>query len=54
MRLFTKAKPSSADPKESINKLRDTLDLLEKRESYLQAKCEKEVVDAKKIFAGEE
>lgn len=48
-KLFA-SKPKQADPKASIAKIRDTLELLEKREAFLQAKCEKEVTDAKKFL----
>jgi len=51
MKLFFKAKESKpVGHKESIEKLRGTLELLEKREAFLQAKCEKEVTDAKKFL----
>lgn len=47
MRLFGKPKqpPSPAD---AIQRLRETLDLLEKREKYLEKKIEYEVTLAKK------
>jgi len=46
MRLFGKAKQAPS-PQESIAKLRDTIDLLEKREKYLQKRVEKEIQTAK-------
>jgi len=50
-KLFSKAKETKpSDHKVIIAKLRDTLELLEKRETFLQAKCTKEVNDAKKFL----
>ncbi|KAL6079608.1 ESCRT-III subunit protein snf7 [Balamuthia mandrillaris] len=46
MKLFGRAK-KTASPKESIAKLRETLDMLEKREDYLQKKIDKEIQFAK-------
>jgi len=46
MRLFGKAK-TAPSPKDSITKLRETLEMLEKREQYLQRKVEKELQLAK-------
>jgi len=48
MNLFRKAKAPSTT--ESLTKLKETLELLEKREKYLQAKADKEVLDAKKFL----
>jgi len=47
MHLFgkAKAKPSATD---TIQRLRDTLDLLDKREKYLQKKADNEMVEARK------
>eukprot|EP01113_Clastostelium_recurvatum_P035331 TRINITY_DN490_c0_g1_i2.p1 TRINITY_DN490_c0_g1~~TRINITY_DN490_c0_g1_i2.p1 ORF type:complete len:213 (+),score=61.83 TRINITY_DN490_c0_g1_i2:230-868(+) len=50
MRLFGKAKEAPLTPKDSIMKLRETLDTLEKREAHLEAKIRKEVADAKKYL----
>lgn len=50
MPLFGKKK-QAPPPKESIAKLRETLDMLEKREQYLQKKMDKEVGEAKKFMA---
>jgi len=49
MPLFGKKK-TAPPPKESISKLRETLDMLEKREQFLQKKMDKEVADAKKFM----
>ncbi|PRP74619.1 hypothetical protein PROFUN_03541 [Planoprotostelium fungivorum] len=49
MPLFGK-KPAP-NPKESIQKLRDTIELLEKREIHLQKQAEKQVLDAKAAMA---
>jgi len=49
MPLFGKKK-QAPPPKESIAKLRETLDMLEKREMFLQKKCEKETAEAKKFM----
>jgi charged multivesicular body protein 4A/B len=47
LKLFGKAQqaPSAQD---SIRKLQETLELLEKREEYLQKKMDRELVTAKK------
>lgn len=50
MPLFGKKKKAPA-PKESIAKLRETLDMLEKREQFLMKKCEGQVAEAKKFMA---
>jgi len=50
MPLFGSKKKAPA-PKESISKLRETLDMLEKREQFLQKKCEQQVTEAKKFMA---
>eukprot|EP00126_Sphaerothecum_destruens_P009590 Sdes_comp20543_c0_seq1m15250 len=47
MNLFSKAK-KAPPAKESIQKLRETLELLEKRENYLEKKIENELLVAKK------
>eukprot|EP00698_Gefionella_okellyi_P011017 TRINITY_DN2891_c0_g1_i2.p2 TRINITY_DN2891_c0_g1~~TRINITY_DN2891_c0_g1_i2.p2 ORF type:complete len:219 (+),score=55.93 TRINITY_DN2891_c0_g1_i2:65-721(+) len=47
MHLFRKKK-TTADPNAVINRLRDTLEMLEKREIYLQKKSEAELAVAKK------
>jgi len=49
MPLFEKKK-QAPPPKESIAKLRETLDMLEKREQFLQKKMDKEVGEAKKYM----
>jgi charged multivesicular body protein 4 len=49
MPLFGSKKKAPA-PKESIAKLRETLDMLEKREQFLQKKMDKEVAEAKKFM----
>jgi len=51
MKLFGKAKKAPT-PKESITKLRETLEMLEKREAYLQNKINHELQEAKKFMAG--
>jgi len=43
MRLFGKAK-AAPKPQETIAKLRETLDMLEKREKFLEKKVEKEIL----------
>jgi charged multivesicular body protein 4 len=47
MRLFGKAKQPPS-PVDAIQKLRETLELLEKREKYLEKKIEQEIETAKK------
>jgi len=47
MNLFGKAKKVPT-AQESIMKLKDTLEVLEKREKYLETKIEKELTEAKK------
>lgn len=47
MRLFGKAKQMPT-PAETIGRLRETVDILEKRETYLQKKIEKEIDFARK------
>ena len=44
------SKKKSPSPKESIAKLRETLDMLEKREQFLQKKIEQQTNDAKKFM----
>jgi len=48
MNLFGKAKKVPT-AQESIMKLKDTLEVLEKREKYLETKIEKELTEAKKM-----
>jgi len=50
MKLFGKAKKEPTT-KEGITKLRETLDMLEKRETYLQTKIDHEVSEAKRFMA---
>jgi len=50
MPLFGKKK-TAPPPKESISKLRETLDMLEKREQFLMKKCDQQVMEAKKFMA---
>jgi len=50
MPLFGKKK-TAPPPKESIAKLRETLDMLEKREQFLQKKCDQQTTEAKKYMA---
>ena len=47
-KLFGKAK-SAPPPSESIQKLRETLDMLEKREKYLEKKIVTELDQARKL-----
>jgi charged multivesicular body protein 4 len=47
MNLFGKAKKQAPTPKDSIVGLRETLDMLEKRERFLQTKIDNEVKLAK-------
>jgi hypothetical protein len=49
-RLFGKAQ-SAPPPSESIKKLKEALDMLEKREKYLEKRCADELVNAKKNAA---
>lgn len=49
MPLFGKKK-TGPTTKDSISKLRETLDMLEKREQFLQKKCEQQVAEAKKFM----
>ncbi len=46
MKLFGRAKKAPT-PKDSIQKLRETLEMLEKREEFLQKKMDREIVIAK-------
>jgi len=50
MPLFGKKK-TAPPPKESIAKLRETLDMLEKREQFLQKKIDGQTTEAKKFMA---
>jgi len=50
MPLFGKKKQAPA-PKDSIAKLRETLDMLEKREQFLQKKIDGQTAEAKKFMA---
>jgi len=43
-------KKKAPPPKESISKLRETLDMLEKREQFLQKKCDQQTAEAKKFM----
>jgi len=47
MNLFGKARASKSTPKDAIVKLRETLEMLEKREKYLQTKIDNELRFAK-------
>ncbi|KAJ3000155.1 ESCRT-III subunit protein snf7 [Globomyces sp. JEL0801] len=47
MHLFGKAKATQASPKDAIIKLRESLEMLEKREKYLDTKIEAELKIAK-------
>lgn len=47
MHLFGKAKAAQATPKDAIVKLRESLDMLEKREKYLETKINNELKIAK-------
>ena len=53
MHLFSKAKKDVArsTPKDSVIKIRETLDMLEKREKYLQSKMDAEIKTAKAALA---
>eukprot|EP01116_Phalansterium_solitarium_P003312 TRINITY_DN14137_c0_g1_i1.p1 TRINITY_DN14137_c0_g1~~TRINITY_DN14137_c0_g1_i1.p1 ORF type:complete len:221 (+),score=31.18 TRINITY_DN14137_c0_g1_i1:143-805(+) len=44
------SKKKAPPPKESIAKLRETLDMLEKREGFLQKKADAEIANAKKFM----
>jgi charged multivesicular body protein 4 len=46
MHLFGKSKPKTT-PKDAIIRLRETLEMLEKREKYLQTKIDNELKVAK-------
>jgi hypothetical protein len=47
MNLFGKAKAAKTTPKDAIVRLRESLDMLEKREKYLQTKIDSELTVAK-------
>jgi len=47
MNLFGKAKTAKASPKDAIVRLRETLEMLEKREKYLETKIGNELKFAK-------
>lgn len=47
MILFGKAKKGNASPKQSIVQLRETLDMLEKREEFLRNRVEHEIKTAR-------
>lgn len=49
MKLFGKAK-KAPNPKEGISKMRETLEMLEKREAYLQSKINHELAEAKRFM----
>jgi len=53
MRLFGKAKKAPT-PTETITRMRDTINMLEKKETYLQSKMDNEVVLAKKLMANKD
>jgi charged multivesicular body protein 4 len=50
MKLFGKAKKGPT-PQEGITKMRETLEMLEKREAYLQNKINHEIAEAKRHMA---
>jgi len=50
MKLFGKAKKAPT-PQEGITKMRETLEMLEKREAYLQNKINHEIAEAKRHMA---
>jgi charged multivesicular body protein 4 len=45
--LFGKARQQKSDPKEALAKLRESIEMLEKREKYLEAKIVVELKNAK-------
>jgi charged multivesicular body protein 4 len=47
---FFGKKKQAPTPKESIAKLRETVEMLEKREQFLQKKCEQQVAQAKQFM----
>ena len=47
MNLFGKAKAAKSTPKDAIVKLRESLEMLEKRERFLQTKIDNELKIAK-------
>eukprot|EP01127_Copromyxa_protea_P012745 TRINITY_DN3341_c0_g1_i2.p1 TRINITY_DN3341_c0_g1~~TRINITY_DN3341_c0_g1_i2.p1 ORF type:complete len:103 (+),score=19.90 TRINITY_DN3341_c0_g1_i2:15-323(+) len=52
MKLFgggATAPPPKANPQQTIDKLRETLDTIEKREKFLEVKIQKEVGQAKQL-----
>lgn len=52
MRLFgggAEAPRPQTNPQQAIDKLRETLDMIEKREKYLEVKIKKELVQAKQM-----
>jgi hypothetical protein len=52
LRLFGgggEAPKPQANPQQAIDKLRETLDMIEKREKYLEVKIQKELVSAKQM-----
>lgn len=52
MRLFSgggEAPRPESNPQQAIDKLRETLDMIEKREKYLEVKIKKELVQAKQL-----
>jgi len=51
MRLFGSAPPPAVSPADSIKKLRNTIDMLDKREQHLERKANDEVVEAKRKLA---
>lgn len=50
MKLFGKAKKAPT-PRETITKMRETIEMLEKREAFLQNKINHEIQEAKKFMA---
>ena len=47
MNLFGKAKTAQTTPKDAVIKLRESLEILEKREKYLEQKIQSELKVAK-------
>jgi charged multivesicular body protein 4 len=47
---FFKTKPTAPTPKQALSKLDETIELLEKREKFLQSKCEQQVFQAKEFM----
>ena len=51
MKLFGKAKKAAPTPVDAIGKMKDTIDMLEKRSDYLQKKIDNEQNEVKKKLA---